>query len=253
MHWYVDFKDPPDEPQRTPSLFEWAGGLPALLRATRLFYGKHVPADPLLAPVFAQVAGDEPERLASWLAEAFGGPQGYRERYGDRTDVLDRTDGLSEEARRRWVALLLQSAREAGLPDDPAFRVALGSYLEWSTQAPERSEGPEVPVWTWDSSAGPPPPQPSEAPREPAPSQAEIVLPGPDQPVSFEQHVRPLFRERDRRSMQFAFDLWAADEVRAQAPGILERLRDGSMPCDGAWPADWVAVFERWMQGGMDP
>lgn len=33
--------------------------------------------------------------------------------------------GLDEERRARWVALLLQSAREAGLPNDPEFRLAL--------------------------------------------------------------------------------------------------------------------------------
>jgi hypothetical protein len=24
------------------------------------------------------------------------------------------------------------------------------------------------------------------------------------------------------------------------------------MPCDGAWPAEWVDVLERWVQGGMN-
>ena len=53
MHWYVDFKDPVPDPDREPTLFEWCGGLPALTRMTRLFYEKHVPEDPLLAPLFA--------------------------------------------------------------------------------------------------------------------------------------------------------------------------------------------------------
>ena len=39
------------EPQADdePTLFEWAGGSPALLRMTTIFYGKYVPEDPLLA------------------------------------------------------------------------------------------------------------------------------------------------------------------------------------------------------------
>jgi len=41
--------------------------------------------------------------------------------------------------------------------------------------------------------------------------------------------------------------------VRAHAAGILQRLRDGSMPCDGAWPADQVEVFKRWTNTGMRP
>lgn len=58
MHYYVDFADP--EPSARPTLFEWAGGLPALLRMTRLFYTKHAPADNLLAPLFASMAPDHP-------------------------------------------------------------------------------------------------------------------------------------------------------------------------------------------------
>ena len=60
-----------------------------------------------------------------------------------------------------------------------------------------------------------------------------------------------MFRERDRTSMRFAFDLWSYDEVRANAQGILGRIRAGTMPCDGAWPGEWVEVFERWTQSGM--
>src|SRR5581483_7081533 len=43
MHWYVEFRDP--APGGDPTLFEWAGGLPALTRMTRLLYSKLVPAD----------------------------------------------------------------------------------------------------------------------------------------------------------------------------------------------------------------
>jgi hypothetical protein len=71
--------------------------------------------------------------------------------------------------------------------------------------------------------------------------------------VTFTAHIKPLFRERDRQSMSFAFDLWSAQDVRAHAAGILQRLRDGSMPCDGAWPADQVEVFKRWTNTGMRP
>ena len=51
--------------------------------------------------------------------------------------------------------------------------------------------------------------------------------------------------------MRFAFDLWSYDDVRANAQGILERIKAGTMPCDGAWPAEWVDVYERWTLSGM--
>jgi hypothetical protein len=72
-----------------------------------------------------------------------------------------------------------------------------------------------------------------------------------DQSVSFERDVRPLFREQDRRSMEGFFDLWSYDDVRANADAILDRLSDGSMPCDGAWPEEHVDLFERWIDAGM--
>jgi hypothetical protein len=71
-----------------------------------------------------------------------------------------------------------------------------------------------------------------------------------DQTPSFESDVKPLFRERDRESMQRAFDLWSHDDVSRHADAILARLRDGTMPCDGAWPQDQVDLFERWTEGG---
>ncbi len=71
-----------------------------------------------------------------------------------------------------------------------------------------------------------------------------------DEPISFEQHIKPLFREGDRESMMGAFDLWSHDDVAGNSAAILGRLREGSMPCDGAWPDEQVAVFERWLEAG---
>ena len=80
MHWYVGFRDPVRSGE--PTLFEWAGGLPALTRMTRLLYEKHVPADDLLAPAFAATPPGHAQREAMWLAEVFGGPAGYSQRAG---------------------------------------------------------------------------------------------------------------------------------------------------------------------------
>ena len=53
--------------------------------------------------------------------------------------------------------------------------------------------------------------------------------------VGYEHDIRPLFREKDISSMSRAFDLGSYEDVRANAEKILERVSDGSMPCDGAW------------------
>lgn len=50
--------------------------------------------------------------------------------------------------------------------------------------------------------------------------------------------------------MTWAFDLWLHDDVAANSEAILERLRDGTMPCDGAWPKEQIAVFQNWLDAG---
>ncbi len=68
---------------------------------------------------------------------------------------------------------------------------------------------------------------------------------------SFARDIKPLFRESDRDSMDFAFDLWDYHDVSTYAQDILERLVDGSMPCDGEWPEEQIAQFHRWIDAGM--
>jgi len=71
--------------------------------------------------------------------------------------------------------------------------------------------------------------------------------------LSFARDIRPLFRDDDVKEMEFAFDLSRHEDVRANAEAIYERVADGSMPCDGAWPADRVALFRRWVDEGSAP
>jgi CDGSH-type Zn-finger protein/truncated hemoglobin YjbI len=243
MHWYVEFRDPVRRPGAEPTLFEWVGGLPALTRLTRMLYERHVPADDLLAPLFATMPPGQPQREAAVMAEAFGGPPAG--------DAASERPGFTEEQRARWVALAIQSAADVNLPADPQFRAALTSYLEWTSRAgtPSDTAG-SPPLWDWGP-AGPPAEEP--APTSAAASAEDVTLPGPDETVSFAAHIKPLFREHDRQSMTFAFDLWSYDDVRAHAADILERLDNGSMPCDGAWPAEKVEVFKRWTESGFPP
>jgi pimeloyl-ACP methyl ester carboxylesterase len=68
---------------------------------------------------------------------------------------------------------------------------------------------------------------------------------------SFANDIKPLVREKDRSSMLGRFDLWSYQDVRDNAPSILEVLRAGTMPCDGPWSPDHVDLFGRWIAGGM--
>jgi hypothetical protein len=71
--------------------------------------------------------------------------------------------------------------------------------------------------------------------------------------VGFERDIRPLFRERDINSMSFAFDLSSYQDVQGSAEAIYRRLSEGSMPCDGGWPADQVQRFRTWIDTGCAP
>lgn len=71
--------------------------------------------------------------------------------------------------------------------------------------------------------------------------------------TSFAVDIKPLFRDKDVQSMRFMFHLDKYEDVSKHADHILARLRAGEMPCDGAWPAEQVDMFDRWVSGGKQP
>jgi truncated hemoglobin YjbI len=250
----------PTSAQPPPTVFAWAGGAEAFSRLTRIFYG-HVIDDPILAPVFAEMRPEHPEWVAQWLGEVFGGPATYTQERGGYPHMLSRHLGraLTEQQRARWVRLMGEAADEASLPADPEFRSAFVSYLEWGSRIalansqPGAQPPPRMPVPHWDwGTAGPPG---SSQTSTPAPVVTQA--PGSEQPAaaatgapSFELDIRPLFTDRDRASMAWAFDLGDVVAVREHAAAILDQLAAGRMPCYAAWPAEQVAVFRRWIESG---
>jgi hemoglobin len=147
----------------TPTLYDWAGGMPALNRLTEVFYW-YVHADPLLAPVFAHVGDDHPHHVAVWLAEVFGGPAAYTEQHGGYPAMLEHHRGLAitAEQRTRWVTLITAAADEAELPADPEFRSAFAAYVEWGSRIglansqPGSQPPPRAPVPRWGWGEAPP-------------------------------------------------------------------------------------------------
>ena len=67
---------------------------------------------------------------------------------------------------------------------------------------------------------------------------------------SFASDIKPLFREEDKDAMDYIFDLWNYNDVSTHADNILDRLEDGTMPCDSAWPTDQIDLFRRWIAAG---
>jgi hemoglobin len=147
-----------------PTLYEWLGGIDALNRLTTRFY-EHVKADTLLAPVFAHMSADHASHVAAFLAEVLGGPTTYSEQHGGHPHMIRQhlNRHLGQEQRRRWVGLLLETADELKMPDDPEFRSALVGYLEWgsrlavinSQSGATADENAPMPRWGWGEVKGP--------------------------------------------------------------------------------------------------
>lgn len=148
----------------TPTLHEWLGGIDALNRLTTRFY-EHVNEDLLLKPVFAHMGVDHPGHVAAFLAEVFGGPAAYSQHHGGHPRMIQQhlNRHLTQDKRRRWVELLLSTADELGLPDDPEFQSALVGYLEWGSRLAVINSQPDatvdqhapMPKWRWGGSQGP--------------------------------------------------------------------------------------------------
>jgi hemoglobin len=147
-----------------PTLYEWCGGIDALNRLTDRFY-ERVHDDPVLAPIFAHMNAEHPRHVAAFLAEVLGGPKAYSAEHGGHPHMVQQhlNRRLTQEQRRAWMTLLLDTADRLGLPDDPEFRSALVGYLEWGSRlavinsqpgATVDSDAP-MPKWGWGETNGP--------------------------------------------------------------------------------------------------
>ena len=147
-----------------PTLYNWLGGIDALNRLTTRFY-ERVRDNAVLAPIFAHMNGEHPRHVAAFLAEVLGGPAEYSASHGGHPHMIQQhlNRHLSQSQRREWVALLLDTADELQMPDDPEFRSALVGYLEWGSRlavinsqagATVDQDAP-MPKWGWGEVKGP--------------------------------------------------------------------------------------------------
>ena len=122
--------------ERTPTLYDWAGGRPAIELMIDAFYDR-VEADDLLSPLFpGGVTAEHRDHVTTWWSEVFGGPARYTDEVGGYERMLDkhRDLGITADQRFRFASLMSLAADDAGLPSDPEFRSALVAYLEWGTR-----------------------------------------------------------------------------------------------------------------------
>ncbi len=148
-----------------PTLYDWAGGMPVFEKLIDVFYEK-VLLDEALAPVFKHMSAQHQLHVAHFIAEVFGGPPMYSSSEGSHFKMIQKHLGrqLTEQHRKRWVQLLIESADELDLPDDPEFRSAFVAYIEWGTRIAvlnsreiENNEDVNIPMpkWGWGEPGGP--------------------------------------------------------------------------------------------------
>jgi hemoglobin len=144
-----------------PTLYEFAGGSPAFLELARAHHARCL-ADPELNHPFSH-PGQNPqhvERLAAYWAEVMGGPPLFSRTCSTQSEMLRLHCGNGDmsDLGRRFIACFVAAADDAGLPDNPEFRAALRTYMEWAVDDVLRYPDPDaeipagqpMPHWSWD-------------------------------------------------------------------------------------------------------
>ncbi|MEV6971233.1 oxidoreductase [Hamadaea sp. NPDC051192] len=142
-----------------PSLYEYAGGGPAILALAAAHHQRCLD-DPVLNHPFSHPGHPQHvERLAAYWAEVLGGPAGFTP-FGGQAQMLGIHCGneAPTEMGERFYACFVQAMDDAGLPDDPEFRGALSAYMRWAvddvmdhmSRDAEVPAGAPMPRWSWD-------------------------------------------------------------------------------------------------------
>jgi hemoglobin len=151
------------------TIYEAAGGMEVFVRLAEATHQRCL-ADDLLNHPFSH-ADNHPEhttRLAAYWAEALGGPATYTGAMDGSESHVQRLHAAEgsymEEASPRFVACVVDSYDEAGVPDDPRVRqaitdyvtwAALGPFLAWPSSADDVPADLPMPRWGWDGPVGP--------------------------------------------------------------------------------------------------
>ena len=143
-----------------PSIYEAAGGAPAMLALAAANHQRCL-EDPVLEHPFSHhLHEDHVRRLGTYWGEVFGGPADYSRSYGGHSVMLavHANEGMGDEIGDRFLACFVQAADDAGLPDDPELRAALRDYMAWAVKDVLAYSQPGTPVpadlatprWSWE-------------------------------------------------------------------------------------------------------
>ncbi|MCB0539269.1 MAG: group II truncated hemoglobin [Bacteroidetes bacterium] len=153
------------EQKEIPTLYEWTGGLETIKQLITRFYDKVV-VDDTLKSLFQHMSQHHQLKVAHFISEVLGGPKLYTQNGGSHFGMIKKhfQKHITEKQRKRWMELLLETADELKLPDDPEFRSAFVGYLEWGTRLAVINSNIEeilmdtnqpMPKWGWGETGGP--------------------------------------------------------------------------------------------------
>jgi hemoglobin len=144
------------------SIYEAAGGDAGMMRLAEAWH-RRVLADEVVGHAFEHgFHPDHTRRLASYWAEALGGPSDYSQGVGSESAVvrMHSGNGVHLEMDQRALDCFDDALGDAGLDEEP-LRSSLHDYFRWATEGlshfPESAdEVPgdlSVPRWSWDGPA----------------------------------------------------------------------------------------------------
>jgi hemoglobin len=143
------------------TVYEAAGGEEGLLRLARAWHTR-VMADEVVSHAFSHgFHPDHSERLASYWAEALGGPETFSVAYGDESAVVRMHSGHGphEEMDRRAITCFDQALSDVGFVQGSQLAQVLHDYFAWATtttmsryhdSADDVPDGLNIPRWSWD-------------------------------------------------------------------------------------------------------
>jgi hemoglobin len=143
------------------TVYEAAGEYDGLLRLARAWHAR-VMADEVVSHAFSHGFHPEhTERLATYWAEALGGPSTYSTTYGDETSVvrIHSGNGPHGEMDHRAIACFDQALADVGLAENERLREVLHDYFAWATtttmsryhrSADDVPAGLQIPRWSWE-------------------------------------------------------------------------------------------------------
>jgi hemoglobin len=146
------------------TVFEAAGGHAGLLALARAWHACCV-AHPVVSHAFeGRLHPQHVERLASYWAEALGGPADYSRTMANETIVqrMHAGNGAHPEFDAMAVQCFEQALVDAGFAANPRLCQSLADYFRWSTTRmtayPDSADhvpgGLALPHWTWDGPVG---------------------------------------------------------------------------------------------------